>query len=70
MHAQSGSESVSSTEDVPNLAEVVPVEKSQLKQHNNSTKIVVCSIFVGLFAVLLFLLVTGDQDDHYGVVPT
>lgn len=66
------SESVSSTEEVSNLAEVVaPIDKPQVKKHQNSAKLVVfCSLFVGLLAVFLFLFVIGGQDDHYVIVPT
>ncbi|KAG6429066.1 hypothetical protein SASPL_107105 [Salvia splendens] len=63
-------ESVSSTEDVPNLAEMIPVDKPQVKKHHNSAKKVVFAFFVGLFAVLVFLLVIGDQDNHHVMVPT
>ncbi|KAG6426991.1 hypothetical protein SASPL_111230 [Salvia splendens] len=63
-------ESVSSTEDVPNLAEMIPVDKFQVKKHHNSAKKVVFALFVGLFAVFVFLLVIGDQDNHHVMVPT
>lgn len=76
------SESVSSTEDVFSnkdlgfSAEVVPRNKPLLqrvnarKNHHNSASRIVCGLFVGLFAVVLFLLAIGDQDDHYIIVPT
>lgn len=63
-------ESVSSTEDVSNFAEIVPMDKPQVKKHHNSTKRVVRGLFVVLFAVFLFLLVIGDQEEYYDVVPT
>ncbi|XP_047960978.1 protein SINE1-like isoform X2 [Salvia hispanica] len=59
-------ESVSSTEDVSNLAEMIPVDKP----HHNSARKVIFALFVGLFAVLVFLLVIGDQDNHHVMVPT
>lgn len=61
-------ESVSSTEDVPNFAEVYTIDKPQLKKKHHSK--VVCGLLVGLFAVLVFLLVIGDQDNHNVMVPT
>ncbi|KAH6790715.1 ARM repeat superfamily protein [Perilla frutescens var. frutescens] len=64
------SESVSSTEDVSDLADIVPVNEPPVKKHHNSAKKVVYGLFVGLFAVFLFLLVIGDEDDHYVIVPT
>lgn len=63
-------ESVSSTEDVPDLAEMIPVDKLQVKKHHNSARKVVFALFVGLFAVFVFLLVIGDQDNHHVMVPT
>ncbi|KAL1550077.1 protein SINE1-like isoform X1 [Salvia divinorum] len=63
-------ESVSSTEDVPTLAEMIPVDKPQVKKHHNSARKVVFALFVGLFAVFVFLLVIGDQDNHHVMVPT
>ncbi|KAH6809101.1 ARM repeat superfamily protein [Perilla frutescens var. frutescens] len=64
------SESVSSTEDVSNLADIVPVDKPLVKKHHDSAKKVVCGLFVCLFAVFLFLMVIGDPDDHHVIVPT
>ncbi|XP_057782331.1 protein SINE1 [Salvia miltiorrhiza] len=66
----SRAESVSSTEDVPNLAEMIPIDEPQPKKHHNSTRNVVCGLFVGLFAVFVFLMMIGDQDNHHVMVPT
>lgn len=70
------SESVSSTEGVfsnNNLqlsAEIVPANKYRLKNHRSSTRRLVCGLLVSLFAVFLFLLAIGDQDNHHIIVPT
>ncbi|KAL0405070.1 UNVERIFIED_CONTAM: protein SINE1 [Sesamum radiatum] len=77
------SESVSSTEDVFTnkdvqlLAEVVHcIKPSQFQRvnvqenHSNSSRGIVCGIFVVLVAVILCLLALGGQDDYDILVPT
>ncbi|KAI8562005.1 hypothetical protein RHMOL_Rhmol03G0001300 [Rhododendron molle] len=79
---QVGSESVSSTEDIPAAADlqvnekVSPGSKVQFqtfeiqKTNCKSPTKVVCSLFVVLFALFICSMLINDQDDGYGLVPT
>lgn len=79
---QVGSESVSSTEDIPTAADlqvnekVSPGSKVQFqtfeiqKTNCKSPTKVVCSLFVVLFALFICSMLINDQDDGYGLVPT
>ncbi|KAI7991340.1 Protein SINE1 [Camellia lanceoleosa] len=79
---QGGSESVSSTEDIPINADLQVAEKvvpgSEVEslnfdnQKNNCKSAIsmVCGVFVMLFAVFISLLWIDGQDESYNLVPT